>query len=502
VTGSRWSGVSVPESLLFAASLAAVAVYVAVGAGRPVWLDEANTISICSRSFSGIVEALQRANNFPLYFFLLSIWIRLFGDSEIALRVLSAIFYLAGGAAAFALGRRISSTSRGAWYSAFFYLSSPLAVLQAQNIRMYSLLGLLSALSTLFFIRLLFDDHQSQKTRALLVLVNAAGILTHVWFVFVLAAQLLAVMVFERERLRAYLAGMAIAGLPFLALWLRPFSNQLQNGATNWMAVYPVRLLVLAPLEFYGVYMALPYYFMAAYAWTSAEGNKRAPLLQERKIPLLFLVFAASMAFPLLVCFVRPIYYPGRYAIIALPPLAALLATVFSNLFPRVLLPLLCFPLLGLGVVSQVAHRNDVVNAETPIGQSDRATAQFLLEHAAPGDALVFTSLTRPAADYYLRRAGALGRFVEVNFPKENETHPSWEDAEAADRRSALEAEATATATRLAQIAASGRKVWFYDNRVGDRLKRHLNSSLPEPRVHLFSGPYHDRILEYRGAGF
>jgi len=37
-------------------------------------------------------------------------------------------------------------------------------------------------------------------------------------------------------------------------------------------------------------------------------------------IPLLFLIFAASMAFPLLFSLVRPIYYPGRYAVIALPP--------------------------------------------------------------------------------------------------------------------------------------------------------------------------------------
>ena len=482
LTYARWSGVPVSESLLLAVSLAAVAVYVAVGAGRPVWLDEANTILIASRSLSGIVEALKRENNFPFYFFLLSIWIRWFGDSEITLRILSAIFYLAGGAAAFALGRRVASTSRGGWYTAFFYLCSPLAVLQAQNIRMYSLLGLLSTLSTLVLIRLFFDNDRSGKTRVLFVLVNAAGILTHVWFAFVLGAQLLAVMV----------------------LWSGPFHDQLHNGATNWMAIYPTRLLALAPLEFYGVYMGLAYYVLATHAWTSAGASKRAPLLQARMIPPLFLIFAASMVFPLLISLVRPIYYPGRYAMIALPPLAALLGAVFSNLFPRVLVPLLCFPLLVVGVINHVAHRDDVVNAQTPVGQSDRKTAEFLLEHAARGDALVFTSLTRPAADYYLRRAGATGRFVEVSFPRENETHPSWEDSQVAPRRrSVLEAEASATAARLAQIAASGRKIWLYDgSQIGDLLKRHLSSLLPQPRVYPLSGPYHDRILEYRGARF
>jgi hypothetical protein len=144
------------------------------------------------------------------------------------------------------------------------------------------------------------------------------------------------------------------------------------------------------------------------------------------------------------------------------------------------------------------------MSAQAPVGQSDRKTAEFLLQHAVPGDALVFTSLTRPAADYYLRHAGAAGRFVEVSFPKENEIHPSWEDSVVAPgRRTALEAEATATATHLAQIAASGREIWFYDgSEVGDLLKRHLSSALPQPRMHPLSGPFHIRVLEYGGAGF
>ena len=181
--GFETKGWSVAERLLILASLVAVAIFVVVGIGRPVWQDEAATIQISSQPFAGIVESLRRENNFPLYFFLLSIWIRVFGDSEIALRVLSGIFYLAGGAAAFTLGLRVSSARRGAWYSA--YLCSPLAILQAQNIRTYSLLGLLSALSTLFLIRLFFDNDRSWKTSALFLLVNAVGILTHVWFAFV-----------------------------------------------------------------------------------------------------------------------------------------------------------------------------------------------------------------------------------------------------------------------------------------------------------------------------
>ena len=71
---------------------------------------------------------------------------RLFGDSEIALRSLSALFYLSGAGAAAVLGKRLSGEMRCGWYSGFFYILSPLAVRNAQNIRMYTLLGLLAGL--------------------------------------------------------------------------------------------------------------------------------------------------------------------------------------------------------------------------------------------------------------------------------------------------------------------------------------------------------------------
>ena len=90
------------DRLLAVCALAAAIVFIAVGIGRPVWLDEANSVLIAGHGFSGIVDALSRDNNLPLYYFLLSGWMRVFGNSEIAVRSLSAVFYLAGCAAAFA----------------------------------------------------------------------------------------------------------------------------------------------------------------------------------------------------------------------------------------------------------------------------------------------------------------------------------------------------------------------------------------------------------------
>lgn len=493
-------GLSWHDRAVVAAFLVAVAIFVVVGIGRPIWQDEAATILIAERPFRGIVEGLRHENNFPVYFFFLSYWMRFAGNSDIALRVPSAVFYLAGGFVAFAIGKRVSSTTRGAWYAAILYLCSPLAIRQAQNIRMYSLVGLLAGLSILLFLRLAFDRDPSRNAQALFVIVNAIGILTQLWFGFVLVAQLAAVGMFARGRLRQWLVAAALAALPFVVLWGSSFVHQLHNGATDWMAIYAKRHLLRIPLDFYGLVLGGVVYGSAAFAWTLARPAERTELLRARLIPLTAVLVVVSLACPVLISFVKPIYYPGRYTIIALPPLAVLLATLLSARLPRFALPLICVPLLALGVVDQVRHRNEPLDARLPPGQSDRTTAQFLLAHAVAGDAIVFTSLTRPAADYYFERAHAIGRFVEINFPAEDATHPGWDDTTVPpQRRAALEAEAAATTHALSQTAASGRRIWFYDGAVpvSKLLRKDLDASLTRVAEHRLSGPYHKQILEY-----
>jgi uncharacterized membrane protein len=119
------------ERALAVCAVAAALVFIPVGITRSVWLDEAYSVLIAQHGFGGIVDALSRDNNFPLYYFPLSVWMRVFGDSEIALRALSALFYVGGCAAAHALGKRLAGESRAGWCAAFLYEASALAMRQA-----------------------------------------------------------------------------------------------------------------------------------------------------------------------------------------------------------------------------------------------------------------------------------------------------------------------------------------------------------------------------------
>ena len=486
--------------IIVAATLAGSVVFCAVGIGRPVWLDEAYAVLIASRGFSGIVDTLRHENNLPSYCFLLSVWMRLFGDSEIAARALSALFYLGGAGATFVLGKRIGGTVRAAWYSAFFYLSSPLAIRNAQNIRMYALLGLLSALSILVFLRLYVDRDRSRKAIIFSIGVNVVGLSTHIWFGFVVAGQFLALLAWRRGEVRRFLVVTAAAAAPVAALWGPFLVEQAGTGATQWMPRLQWALVATAATEFYGFLATVFLFGLAAMTPALVPVGKRRQLPADQ-VRMLLVIAAASLSLALLICLVKPIYWPGRYAIITLSPIAALLGIVLSTTLPRPMLAGMCLCLLAANTTTQFMRRNDVLEAQLPAGQSDRTSAAFLLEHAAPGDAVVFTSLTRAAADYYFRRAHAESRFVEVNFPGEVAAHLGWADPTIPPgRRAALENEAEAVARRLQSIATAGRTVWLYEGfglPVSHLLKERLDSALKLRRQYPLAGPYHNRILEY-----
>ena len=94
--------------------LAGVAVLIAAivlrfWARSPLWLDEANTVSIAGLPVSRIPDALRHDGAPPLYYLLLHGWIRLFGTSDLAVRSLGGIIAVATFPLIWLAGRRIGN---------------------------------------------------------------------------------------------------------------------------------------------------------------------------------------------------------------------------------------------------------------------------------------------------------------------------------------------------------------------------------------------------------
>jgi len=502
------SGISARKTLtaetgLVALATAAVLLFMLVGIGRPIWQDDANAALMSRNDFHGLLEALRQDNNLPVYYVLLSLWMRLFGESEPALRSLSMVFYLAGTGMVFLLGSAIYKSRRTAFYACLLYLASAQLIHQAQSVRMYTLLGFLSATSLLLFVRVFVEEGRSRRLASVYAIVNTVGMLTQVWFFFMLFGQFLCLALWLRRGVKKFIAFTALSGATFFALWGSAFVSQLHNGSTSWIPrFHPIFVLDILT-EFYGNQsMGMGLFILLACAAPlvlAARPVRRAFLREDASRIVLTTVLACTLV-PLAVSVMKPIYYPARYSTVCLPVLALLLGAILTRLAPRPYAVALCYGILIASMTWHIRDRNVVGNGGLPPGQSDRTTAEYILRHAAPGDYIVFTNLTRAAADYYFRRAGTAVRFVETSFPEGLDGHAGWLDRAAMLRHpDTLAAEAGRTTERLAAAARTGKRIWLYDGLPGvsEFLRSNLDRNLALAERHDLRGPFHGELLVY-----
>lgn len=215
------------------------------------WNDEGNSARLSERSIPAILEGTAGDIHPPLYYLLLRGWREPAGEHEFGLRSLSAFAGVLTVAATLALGRIINAGSHAATIAAgALAAAAPVLVYYSQETRMYALLGLLAALSTLVLLKWLRRAGESSLWSGFAlgltyVLLIAAGLYTHYFFPAVIAAQSLlfglwlvkpglivnsseaATLIDRRGRMiGVWLGMMLLAGLFYLP-WLPIFLRQI-----------------------------------------------------------------------------------------------------------------------------------------------------------------------------------------------------------------------------------------------------------------------------------
>lgn len=188
----RFSASTLPLGLILAA--AALRFYRL--AGQSLWADEGSSVALAGRTFAQIARHTAFDIHPPLYYWLLKIWVTMFGSSEIGLRSLSAGLGVGLMWLIWALGARLFNRRVGL-IAAFLAAVSPLQVYYAQEARMYMLLAVLGALTALAAAQLI-DSPRPGAARfwpALLYVVTVtAGLYTHYAYPVILAAVNLAAL--------------------------------------------------------------------------------------------------------------------------------------------------------------------------------------------------------------------------------------------------------------------------------------------------------------------
>ncbi len=184
------------------------------------WYDEIISIKAASEDFGHIKHVSEWDNNPPFYYYCLSVWIKLWNDSEFASRFLSVLFTAIGGGVLFVFANQYFNRNT-AIVASLFYLSNNFIYAYSHEARAYALVVLLVLLSSYLFFKLKND--LSWKNTVLLGLCNFFLIYTHYIVGLVLVFQWLFVLIwFYKPWIKKYL----ISTLLVVVLVLLRFSKK------------------------------------------------------------------------------------------------------------------------------------------------------------------------------------------------------------------------------------------------------------------------------------
>jgi mannosyltransferase len=234
--GSRRPRLSALAILGIAAGLALVAwsIYVRSRAfALAYWIDEGLSVGIARHSFFDIPGVLRQDGAPPLYYMLLHFWTGIFGTDEYDTHALSLVFSTLTIPVGLWGGWKLFGRWAGI-VTAVLCAANPFLTTYAQETRQYSLVVLLSLLTTVFF--LFVFAQRERRFLPFFAVALAALLYTHIWAAFVVMATgvvALALMRRQRELFRDALLGFGGAFLLYLP-WLPTALYQVKHTAAPW----------------------------------------------------------------------------------------------------------------------------------------------------------------------------------------------------------------------------------------------------------------------------
>ncbi len=180
--------------------------------GQSLWFDEGWSWHLARMSLAEMARTTAGDRSPPLYYALLHVWIALAGQSEFAMRLISALADVAALAFVVAFACALWRGFSRAWpalLAGLAYACSPFVVWYAQEVRMYALLAALCTAATFFLWRWLRAISALRYLIAWAVLLGCA-VYSHYYAIFLLPAHALLVLahvVRSEQRARIALAG-------------------------------------------------------------------------------------------------------------------------------------------------------------------------------------------------------------------------------------------------------------------------------------------------------
>jgi uncharacterized membrane protein len=163
-------------------------------------LDEAQSLWVSTKSVPEILKLISQDVHVPLYELILHFWVQLFGNSILAARLLSFLFFLATLPLLYRLCRAVSSRTVALLAATLFSLS-PFIMWYSSEARMYTLFALVTTVNHYFFLKLIQTHGKQGKFGYFFTTV--LGLYTHYFFAFLLMTQV--VFLLSKQLLQRFL---------------------------------------------------------------------------------------------------------------------------------------------------------------------------------------------------------------------------------------------------------------------------------------------------------
>ena len=240
---SRHSGLVVAA----VTAVLAAAVVLRLWTRSDLWLDERLTYNLARLPLGDLPEGLRRDGSPPLYYLLLHGWMALFGESDLAARLLSGVLGIASLPLAWFVGRRAGRGDQTvAWVATLLMASSPFAVRYSTEVRMYALLMVLVLVGFLAVTNAL--ERPTFLLLAAVTLTSGLLALTHYWALYLLAV----VFGYLLWRRSWRVAAAVAAGGVLVAPWMPILVYQLQNTGAPWGRPAGLGALITPAYEYSG----------------------------------------------------------------------------------------------------------------------------------------------------------------------------------------------------------------------------------------------------------
>lgn len=358
---------------------------------KPFWFDETFSVEVARVSWPSFLHLLWwREANMSLYYLLLRVWLY-FGHSPFFIRSLSAVIAAATIPAIYWLGSLLFDR-RVALMAAGLLAFNGYDIRYAQEARSYSLLVLLATLSSGFLIAYLKEP--TRWRRIAYVLCSTLAVYAHFYALLLIAAHWLAfrwkgtsanedqsTRSAERKVKSAWIA-IGIAVLPLLI-----FVAKTGAGPIRW--IHRPGLLDLVMLSVYFT-DGRPLIYFAACLLTLIPLQKnlfeRGHSCEKWRIQFLSIWLLFPVVLTVLLSFARPVFLP-RYIIFCIPALVLLVAAGLASIRPAWLSAAVAGVVLLLSAqFVPFVYSHDFDDER----DASLAAANMILDHAQPGDAVVF----------------------------------------------------------------------------------------------------------------